>query len=239
MNVFKEALRYSLKTFGIKVEWITLLNDRARFRSSVREHHDINVLIDVGANVGNYSQEARRCGFRGDIIAVEPLIEAYSKLRKKFANDSKFNGFNCAVGAENKEGSLYVSHANAASSMLSVTDLNTRVAPGARVIRTDRIGVRTIDDILTGRPSAQRYYLKIDVQGAERDVLVGAMHSLLQICAIELEVSLQELYKGSWLWTEAINWLNDNGYQVIRVDPGYTDLRTGRTYQLDLIAVRE
>lgn len=40
-------------------------------------HRTTDVLVDVGANVGQYAQWARRLAYRGRIVSFEPAVEAF------------------------------------------------------------------------------------------------------------------------------------------------------------------
>ena len=41
---------------------------------------DINVIFDIGANVGQFAREIRQHGYKGKIISFEPLTSARKKL---------------------------------------------------------------------------------------------------------------------------------------------------------------
>ena len=51
-------------------------------RMKIIKYLDINKLLDVGANVGQYSLDMRRIGFKRKIISFEPLKTAYEQLKK-------------------------------------------------------------------------------------------------------------------------------------------------------------
>jgi hypothetical protein len=55
----------------------------------------------------------------------------------------------------------------------------------------------------------------------------------------QLEVSFAPLYEGGMLYREALDWLEAGGLSLMYVVPGFTDPRTGRMYQCDVVCFRE
>jgi FkbM family methyltransferase len=61
-------------------------------------------------------------------------------------------------------------------------------------------------------------YLVLDVQGAELEVLKGAVNTLQQFEVIMSEVSTRELYKGAPVYSNLVEWLSDQGFTLIAED---------------------
>ena len=76
--------------------------------------------------------------------------------------------------------------------------------------------------------------LKIDCQGTEMDVLIGANKIIKSFSCIFLEVSLVNLYQKQKLWLEVINYLKKINFEVWSVDQLLKNNKTGQTYQLDI-----
>tara|TARA_A100001015_G_C14629876_1_gene571253 strand:+ start:394 stop:615 length:222 start_codon:yes stop_codon:yes gene_type:complete len=62
-------LGFELKKYSVDSSY------QARFKKMI-SFHNIDTVIDVGANIGQYGQELRRNGFQGKIISIEPLHDA-------------------------------------------------------------------------------------------------------------------------------------------------------------------
>ncbi|MBW0001429.1 MAG: FkbM family methyltransferase, partial [Verrucomicrobia bacterium] len=64
------------------------------------------VLLDVGANEGEYTQVTADAGYR--VFAFEPFPEAYRKLEARFAGRENVAAFNFALGAAETTLPFYV-----------------------------------------------------------------------------------------------------------------------------------
>jgi hypothetical protein len=87
-------------------------------------------------------------------------------------------------------------------------------------------------------PAVGRVWLKLDVQGYELRVLEGASRSLSRIDALELELSLVELYAGQPLFDEVLRFVQEAGFQTADVSPEFVHPATGQMLQANLVALR-
>lgn len=126
------------------------------------------VFVDVGASTGIYSlKAARHYGDQGTVLALEPHPEVAAVLAKNIAE----NGFRnirlrrvCA-GAESGVQSLWMNEGkpNQFSLVRRVDN-----APSMQV------EVVTLDELFKSESLTALDFMKVDVEGAERDVLLGA-----------------------------------------------------------------
>ena len=197
-------------------------------------------LIDVGANVGQFGRQSRQFGFRGLIVSLEPGKEAFEQLVQASHADALWVALQLAAGAESGESELHVASNNGqSSSLLSMNARHAAAAPEAvytgasELVRTARLDELASDQV----PQWVRPVLKIDVQGYERLVLEGAGDWLDQVLALQIELSLQPLYDGDWVWSEALDWLEAKGFQLACLEPGLFDSTTSRLLQFDGVFV--
>ena len=53
---------------------------------------DINCVLDVGANKGQFVEKVRGIGFRGRIVSFEPLRREFTQLSSRFRGDAQWRG---------------------------------------------------------------------------------------------------------------------------------------------------
>lgn len=70
---------------------------RAHLRNVIHRHA-IDVVIDVGANDGQFALLLRSEGFRGTIYSFEPVNSTYEQLRRIAQHDANWEVFNTAQG---------------------------------------------------------------------------------------------------------------------------------------------
>src|SRR5260221_3378657 len=60
----------------------------------------IDLVVDVGANSGQFGIEMRRAGFDGVLLSFEPGVDAFRHLSKNAKDDKLWKDFNYALGEE-------------------------------------------------------------------------------------------------------------------------------------------
>jgi FkbM family methyltransferase len=195
----------------------------------------------VGANDGYYTSQMVKLGFRGAIISFEPIRHVFQKLKQASLQYSNWKGENVALGDEDGETEINIAGNNAgSSSILDMLPAHTQASPESRYIGKERIQVRKLDSIFSKYyMEGDRILLKLDTQGFERNVLVGAAQSLQKIQGIQIEMSLLELYKGQMLFVETIAYLEKLGFKLYSLENGFYDRNTGQLLCLDGIFFRE
>jgi len=212
----KNKLKALFKYFGYTIESYSIFRSHELRKIKLIQNLDIDLVIDGGANIGQYGFELRRLGYKKKIISYEPLNRQFEKLRRNTENDRLWFVNNYALGDANKESEIYVSEISQVSSMFKATG-------GASTSnwitdRKQKVFVRRLSDLIEKEPE-RNIYLKLDVQGSERQALEGLGGSFDRIKAIELEVSTVELYKGEALFPEIVHFLEGKNYSIFSIDP--------------------
>jgi FkbM family methyltransferase len=196
-------------------------------------HNGINVVLDVGANVGQYATELRRSGYTGKIISFEPLADAFATLKEASRRGRNWEVFNIAIGAQDGESCINVAKNSYSSSLLPMLPKHVEHAPESRYKSTQSVTVRRLDTALENVVrNTDRLLLKMDTQGFEREVLRGAFCLLPQVWLVECELSLAPLYDGQALFLEMVNLLHENGLKPVYFCPGFSE-QTGYCLQVD------
>lgn len=200
---------------------------------------DIDLLIDIGANIGQYGQGMRRLGYNGRIVSFEPMRQALAILEPLAQADGQWEVVPCGVSDSASRARLHVAGNSISSSLLDMESLHVSLAPGSAYVGEEEIEVNTLDQAMTARwNDARRVWLKIDVQGFEDKVLAGASESLARVACIQLELSLRPLYKGQVTYLPLLSRLDALGYDLAGIEPGFVDLDNGRLLQMDGLLIR-
>jgi FkbM family methyltransferase len=209
-----------------------------RFLHALRQHQ-VDEVIDVGANTGQFGHLLRRSGFAGRIHSVEPLAVAYAQLQDEAAADRLWTTQRAAVSDVAGSITMNVSANSVSSSVLPMLERSIDAAPQTRYVATEEVPATTVDDIVSEHElDPPHSLLKIDVQGYEMPVLDGAAKTLETFAAIRTEMSLVPLYDGQVLMAQMIDHLSERGFDLWFVEPGFVEPGTRRLLQLDGVFFR-
>ena len=207
----------------------------------VLEHHGIDLVFDVGANVGQYADRLRRGGYRGRIVSFEPQSKAHEALARAAANDPDWTvAPRIAIGDSDRPVTLNLSAESDMSSVLDFTAEMADLLDSSAYVGTEVASQTRLEAVFAtyARPG-DRVLLKSDTQGYERRVIDGARGALGRIQAIQLELSIVEVYQHEPSYLEMIRHLGDLGFRPVLFVPGYFNRRTARLIQMDGVFVRD
>jgi len=200
----------------------------------------IELLLDVGANTGQFARTIRALGYRGRIVSFEPLLSAHELLSRSSAADPQWTvAPRCAVGDREGEIELHVAGNSVSSSVLGMLRSHADAAPESQYVGSERVRLATLDQLAAsymapGTPT----FLKIDTQGYEDKVLDGASAVLATARGLQLELSLLPLYEGQQLFDALLARLRSLGFELWAISPGFSDARSGRMLQVDATLFR-
>lgn len=233
------ALRLFLNRLGFDVVRFAGRSSPLGRRMMLLRHYGVDLVIDVGANVGQYALELRRLGYRGQIVSFEPLPTALTTLRARAARDPQWIVMPLALGNHAGRAKLYVAANSVSSSLLPMLPRHLQAAPSSRYVGEAEVEICRLDDVFDGIVGASRTpFLKVDVQGGERGVLEGAASALQRLAGLQIELSLVPLYEGSPRLPEIVTFLEGHGFLLMSVEPGFSDPDSGQLLQVDGIFFR-
>lgn len=165
-----------------------------------------SVAVDAGAFIGLYTlRYARAVGPEGRVVAVEPQPGNFRMLERNV----RLGGYGhvvcerCALGRE--EGEAWLAHGDETSTASTVR------GQGAR----ERVALVPLDVLLGRLGIAEISLLKIDVEGAELDVLEGAAGTLARSPAARLIVEVHAGHESPPSGECPVAaWLTSRGYAI-------------------------
>lgn len=231
-----------LRRLGLEVRRFPQPDAAQRRRSALLHHRAIDLVVDVGANGGQYASGLRRVlGWGGRIVSFEPQTEAFARLQVAAAGDERWQLCRQALGDAPGTATIHVSANSESSSLLPMLPAHRAAAPHTAYVGAQQVPVSTLDELLPALlHGAARVWLKIDVQGYEMHVLRGAAMSLARhVEVVELEMSLVPLYAGAPSMAALQSFLEAAGFRLAGIEPGFADPRSGELLQVDGLFVRE
>lgn len=227
----KNMVKKALKISGIIVKRYPE-EDVVR-RMKLVEAKKVSILLDVGANAGQYARLMRDYGFQGKIISFEPLNQAFKSLSKFAAKDPKWSVYNFALGDKNFTSTINVAGNSYSSSLLNMLPAHENAAPESKYVTQEKIEVKTLDSIFDDLNEYGKVMMKIDVQGFEKSVIDGAKKTLDYIDILQLEMSIIPLYESEMIYLDMIMYLKNFGFELFSLENGYSDPKTGKLLQVD------
>ncbi|MAV37687.1 MAG: hypothetical protein CMJ59_19775 [Planctomycetaceae bacterium] len=149
----------------------------------------IGTVFDVGAHVGKMTRRYRKLFPNANIYCFEPLPDCYRRLQR-WANrqGDRVQAFNMALGNASGQVDFFWNQSHPGGSSLR--------APETPHNRETHVSLTTrmekLDDVVASLTLRGEILIKLDVEGAELEVLEGARNLLGQASAIILEAAIGE-----------------------------------------------
>jgi FkbM family methyltransferase len=181
------------------------------------EDRAIAVVVDVGANTGQFGHSLRRAGYRGKILSIEPGNAEFEALARSAKADGNWEALHCALGASSGKAVLNVSKLSVFNSLLPLSTAARLHDERMSVDHTEEIAVRTLDELAT--PLSGNMLLKIDTQGYEKQVIEGGRRVLNRMAGVLLELPVIRTYEGEWEFHDALKYMADLGFVPAQMQP--------------------
>lgn len=152
-------------------------------------------VVDVGAHHGIYTLLAsKRVGWQGHVVSIEPSPRECARLERHLQINrcSNVELISCAAGEDSGEADLFV--------VEGFNDWCNSLRPPATAepVKTVRVLVRRLDDILSELELSKVDFMKLDAEGAEFSVLYGALKLLSRESRPAMLVEVQDVRTRRW-----------------------------------------
>jgi len=237
---FNRVVKDIFKIAGLDLHRISAQTNPSFQLLTCLDRFGVDFVFDIGANIGQFSSELRSVGFRGNIVSFEPLPDAFKRLSSLSAPDSSWQIHpQCAVGDVDGQIEINIAGNSVSSSILPMLAAHSTAAIGSAYVDKIEVPIVRLDSVAKlYLKDSTKYFIKIDTQGFEWQVLNGACETLANAQGVLCELSLVPLYEGQRLWMEVIERLKSEGFTLWAIQKGFTDTRDGRTLQVDAIFFR-
>ena len=79
--MLKKTIKKLARSLGVDLKRYNVQTSEAAKMQRLLAYHNIDLVFDVGANIGQYAKLLRELGYSGRIVSFEPLSSAYSQLK--------------------------------------------------------------------------------------------------------------------------------------------------------------
>jgi len=205
------------------------------FRRHLRDllsYMRINVVLDVGAFIGDYAMELREAGYEGRIVSFEPVPASYERLYARMHHDSLWSGESFGLSDDNREAVINTYGRGHFNSLLTLRkdaeqsyclDPSLRSQTSIQLKRLDAVLPQLIEGI-----RSPRVFLKLDTQGHDVCVVSGAIRVLDKIVGMQSELPAVPIYDGMVSMSSALEYYARTGFVPI----GFYPVNTFREIQI-------
>lgn len=214
--LFKFINNYLLNYFGFE---ISRRNDTSvsQFKSLFNDKKLLRI-IDCGAYKGNFTEEFQISFPNTSALCIEPSPQTFSILNQKFKHKKNVILENKGLYSSTKEGNLNINESDKTNSLLKMDKNIPKVQIKFHKNKNSKMVKLVTLDSLTekhhwlGKTSLNIDLLKIDVQGSELDLLLGATKTLSKTDNILIEIHFIRSYEKSPLFSEIYSFLCNKGF---------------------------
>jgi FkbM family methyltransferase len=195
----------------------------------------LDIILDIGACEGEDSMRYLRQFPTAKVLAFEPVPNNIQIIKQRITGSEKerFTLSPCAVGGKDGERRLHLSsgrpphvaddgwdYGNKSSSLLEPADLMSKIHNWIKFESTIPVDVISLPTIFARYALEYVNLIHLDVQGAELEILEGAVSILSRVQCVWLEVADRAIYRGQPTAEDVRRFLELRGFSRI------LDLRT-------------
>jgi FkbM family methyltransferase len=179
-----------------------------------------DVVVDIGAHLGRYSIiGSKKVKFKGKVISIEANPNVFDLLSKNIKLNELKNVIllNCAAYSKKKKINFYLhKNANLVNNHYGTVMDGIDEFSNKGFNKVIEVEANTLDEILFENNIEKNTvrWLKIDVEGAEFEVLKGAKNLLSESTKLSILIEIHNLSKGNNYFKEINKYLKSHGFEM-------------------------
>jgi FkbM family methyltransferase len=173
----------------------------------------IGTIFDVGANIGQFATAIHELLPTAYIYAFEPLSDCFTELQTAMSGVRNFRAFNTALAEKEGDAEFYRSSWSPSSSLLLMHELHKKNFPFTAGQSREMVKVCRLDDCARELAIQDEILVKLDVQGAEDQVIRGGKELIRRAKVLIVETSIESLYENQPLFSDILRLLEDLGFR--------------------------
>jgi FkbM family methyltransferase len=176
---------------------------------------NIGTIFDIGSNEGQFAGKVASICVNADIHCFEPLNEPFQKIKNDFKNKKNFNFYQFALGNENGKKEIFRNEFSPSSSLLPMKNIHSQAFKFTKNVFEEEIEIKKLDDIAKDIKIKSPFFVKIDVQGYEMEVINGGIETINKADIVMLETSFVRLYEKAPLFDDIYSLLRKMDFEYI------------------------
>ena len=196
-------------------------------------------LIDVGANVGDFSFNFRQ--IFNNLICFEPNRNLISILNQKFKNNNNVKILNLGVGDKKESRNFYITNdkGKTLSSIKKQNNIIHKILKDTRIVDQYNINIITLHDfIIENNLQEKSLFLKIDTQGNDLEVLYGLKKFIKNVKFIKIEMPVINIYDINYNFSKINEFMDQNNFIPLYTEHITRD-KSGRLVEYDVVFERK
>lgn len=218
-----------LKNPGAAEDWVNI--------SRFIRHDEPVLLLDIGANIGEFTRDFLSLYRRGRSICFEPVAATFEILSRRFSGDSRVELRRTALREFDGASTIRL-HADNTLATFTTFGAEANQFYKTQSISSEQVPCSRLDGLGIQTDGTERLFVKIDVQGLEVEVVRGASATLARADVVLVECSFAPEYVGMEAsFPEVCRALHDHGlYPIVFQD--YGRQLSNYAFERDVLFVR-
>ena len=202
------------------------------------ERLNIQTIIDIGSNEGQFINEIESILPGRKIFAFEPIAACFKKMvaNTRSSNVTAFN-----IGLSDLDGTteINISGNLVSSSILKMEELHQSAYPESQYIKKEIIELKRLDTVFENIVLIDNLLIKVDVQGYEEKVIKGGEKTFSKAAALIIETAFEPFYEGQWLFDDLYAHLAASGFKFMGFADQVASGKTGIPIYADAIFIKK
>lgn len=179
-------------------------------------------IIDCGAYYGSFTKQFIQIFPDSECICFEPSQKAYTNLENEFKNNKNIHTFNIGLADEIGLKSIYINQSEKTNSLLQIHPNVPQCQKDALKNKSiEKVEFNKLDNFLNQEKSLDQIFseidlIKIDVQGAELELLKGSIKTITKSKYILIEIHFIKSYSSSPLFFDIVEFLESYNFKFQR-----------------------
>jgi FkbM family methyltransferase len=228
-----------LRLFGYQIKSVQQLPNEKLL--GISQRYNIRTILDAGANEGQFALWSREFFPEATIYSFEPVHTTFKTLELIAKEKHQWDVFQVALSdtCEDRHIFHHINHPSS-SSLHESTATEIALFPDTKEKVLENVSCVTLDHWLKNSKIIlnEDILLKLDVQGHETCVLMGAKDVLAKTSVVIAEVIVGSLYHEQARFVDIVHLLAESGFQFQGVlEHGFD--QSGSVISLDAVFIKD